>query len=137
VGWDTRNLSSLQPTLPNAALQLPHRDREPANRNPPLTPPQLNSQHRYLHITLLHHYINGTLNLNTLLLTTIINSGRLFRPTLSFFLGSVCNITVAAFVHSDAFSGTCHRQKGAAPPGSLNRALLINHPTIFTIKTSY
>jgi len=48
--------------------------------------------------------------------------GRLFRPTLSFFLGSVCNITVAAFVHSDAFSSACHRQKGAAPRGSLNRA---------------
>ena len=48
--------------------------------------------------------------------------GRLFRPTLSFFLGSVCNITVAVYVHSDAFSGVCYCQKGAAPCGSLNRA---------------
>jgi len=37
------------------------------------------------------------------------DSGRLFRPTLSFFLGSVCNITVTVYVHSDAFSGACHR----------------------------
>jgi len=37
------------------------------------------------------------------------DSGRLFRPTLSFFLGSLCNITVAVYVHSDAFSGACHR----------------------------
>jgi len=53
--------------------------------------------------------------------------GRLFRPTLSFFLGSVCNIIVAAFVHSDAFSSTCHRQKGAAPRGSLNRTSFNNY----------
>jgi len=53
--------------------------------------------------------------------------GRLFRLTLSFFLGPVCNITVAAFVHSDAFSGVCYRQKGATPRGSLNRASFNNH----------
>jgi len=57
----------------------------------------------------------------------VINSGRLFRPTLSFFLGSVCNITVAAYVHSDAFSGACHRQKGATLRGSLNRASFNNY----------
>jgi len=55
------------------------------------------------------------------------DSGRLFRPTLSFFLGPVCNITVAAFVHSDAFSSACHRQKGAAPRGSLSPASFNNH----------
>jgi len=56
-----------------------------------------------------------------------IDLGRLFRPTLSFFLGSVCNITIAAYVYSDAFSGACHRQKGATPRGSLNRASFDNH----------
>jgi len=50
------------------------------------------------------------------------DSGRSFRPTLSLFvfLSSICNITEAAFVHSDAFSSACHRQKDATPRSSLN-----------------
>jgi len=34
--------------------------------------------------------------------------GRLFRLTLSFFLGSVYNIIIAAYVYNNAFPSACH-----------------------------
>jgi len=37
------------------------------------------------------------------------NLRRLFKLTLSFFLGSVYNITIAAYIYSDAFSSVCYR----------------------------
>ena len=55
------------------------------------------------------------------------NLRRLFRPTLLFFLGSICNLTITVYIYSDTFSSTCNRQKGAAPRGFLNRGSFNNY----------